>query len=153
MAVSSLQCGGNTTFFPVFPLAGSTAKAFFRLSLWSFKEKSVNHFLWHSFFQIFILNWLCLSLWLIQDSNWKGRALWRLSGGLATILQDWISCNEQKMREAHITRRGTSFYLLIFIEKKSSTVKLNTAKIKILYLQNVVKIHKHILIVAPKETV
>ena len=30
------------------------------------------------------------------------------------------------MREAHITRRGTSFYLLIFIEK-SSTVKLNTA--------------------------
>ncbi|WP_337432349.1 hypothetical protein, partial [Bilophila sp.] len=47
-------------------------------------------------------------------------------GGLATILQNWISCNEQKMREAHITRRGTSFYLLIFIEK-SSTVKLNTA--------------------------
>ena len=45
------------------------------------------------------------------------RALWRLSGGLATILQNWISCNEQKMREAHITRRGTSFYLLIFIEK------------------------------------
>ena len=60
---------------------------------------------------------LCLSLWLIQDSNWKGRVLWKLSGGLATILQNWISCNEQKMREAHITRRGTSFYLLIFIEK------------------------------------
>ena len=104
-------------FSPVFPLAGSTAKAFFRLSLWSFKEKSVNHFLWHSFFQIFILNWLCLSLWLIQDSNWKGRVLWKLFGGLATILQNWISCNEQKMREAHITRRGTNFYLLIFIEK------------------------------------
>ena len=64
---------------------------------------------------------LCLSLWLIQDSNWKGRALWRLSGGLATILQDWISCNEQKMREAHITRRETSFYLfMIFIEKISN---------------------------------
>ena len=61
--------------------------------------------------------WLCLSLWLIQDSNWKGRVLWKLFGGLATILQNWISCNEQKMREAHITRRGTSFYLLIFIEK------------------------------------
>ena len=60
---------------------------------------------------------LCLSLWLIQDSNWKGRVLWKLFGGLATILQNWISCNEQKMREAHITRRGTSFYLLIFIEK------------------------------------
>src|SRR5699024_4656291 len=70
---------------------------------------------------------LCLSLWLIQDSNWKGRVLWKLSGGLATILQNWISCNEQKMREAHITRRGMNFYLLIFIEKKSSTVKLNTA--------------------------
>ena len=26
-------------------LAGSTAKAFFRLSLWSFKEKSISHFL------------------------------------------------------------------------------------------------------------
>ena len=60
---------------------------------------------------------LCLSLWLIQDSNWKGRVLWKLSGGLATIFQNWISWNEQKMREAHITRRGTSFYLLIFIEK------------------------------------
>ena len=31
-------------FSPVFPLAGSTAEAFFRLSLWSFKEKSINHF-------------------------------------------------------------------------------------------------------------
>ena len=61
--------------------------------------------------------WLCLSLWLIQDSNWKGRVLWKLSGGLATILQNRISCNEQKMREPHITRRGMSFYLLIFIEK------------------------------------
>ena len=27
-------------FSPVFPLAGSTAKAFFRLSLWNFKEKA-----------------------------------------------------------------------------------------------------------------
>ena len=27
-------------FSPVFPLAGSTAKAFFRLSLWNFKEKT-----------------------------------------------------------------------------------------------------------------
>ena len=32
-------------FSPVFPLAGSTAKAFFRLSLWNFKEKNINHFL------------------------------------------------------------------------------------------------------------
>ena len=32
-------------FSPVFPLAGSTAEAFCRLSLWSFKEKSINHFL------------------------------------------------------------------------------------------------------------
>ena len=29
----------NRAFFPVFPLAGSTAEAFFRLFLWSFKEK------------------------------------------------------------------------------------------------------------------
>ena len=32
-------------FSSVFPLAGTTVKAFFRLSLWSFKEKSINHFL------------------------------------------------------------------------------------------------------------
>ena len=35
----------NTAFFPVFPLAGSAAKASFRLSLWNFKEKNINHFL------------------------------------------------------------------------------------------------------------
>ncbi|MBS6142535.1 MAG: hypothetical protein KH745_08110, partial [Bilophila sp.] len=40
VVVSSLQCGGNTTFFPVFPLAGSTAKVFCQLSLWNFKEKT-----------------------------------------------------------------------------------------------------------------
>ena len=43
--VSSPQCGGKYSFFPVFPLAGSTAKAFYRLILWNFKEKSINHFL------------------------------------------------------------------------------------------------------------
>ncbi|WP_308771069.1 hypothetical protein, partial [uncultured Bilophila sp.] len=48
VVASSPQCGENRAFFPVFPLAGSTAKAFFRLSLWSFKEKSINHFLRHS---------------------------------------------------------------------------------------------------------
>ena len=38
----------NRAFFPVFPLVGSTAKAFCMLSLWNFKEKSINHFLEHS---------------------------------------------------------------------------------------------------------
>jgi len=71
----------------------------------------------YNYLKLFFCYWLCLSLWLIQDSNWKGRVLWKLSGVLATILQNWISCNEQKMREAHITRRGMNFYLLIFIEK------------------------------------
>ena len=32
-------------FSPVFPLAGAADKAFCRLSLWSFKEKSINRFL------------------------------------------------------------------------------------------------------------
>ncbi len=32
-------------FYPFFPLAGTTAKVFCRLSLWNFKEKSINHFL------------------------------------------------------------------------------------------------------------
>ena len=31
-------------FSPVFPLAESIAKVFCRLSLWRFKEKSINHF-------------------------------------------------------------------------------------------------------------
>lgn len=64
VVVSSQQCGENTDFFPVFPLrgaadkafctpkanpqafrkAGATDKAFSRLSLWRFKEKSINHF-------------------------------------------------------------------------------------------------------------
>ena len=33
--------------FSGFPLGGITAKVFYRLSLWGFKEKSINHFLWH----------------------------------------------------------------------------------------------------------
>ena len=39
VAVSSPQPGENTAFL-VFPLAESTAKAFCRLFLWSFKEKA-----------------------------------------------------------------------------------------------------------------
>ena len=40
VVVSSPQCGKKYSFFPVFHLAESTVKAFFRLSLWSFKEKA-----------------------------------------------------------------------------------------------------------------
>ena len=35
-------------FYPIFPLAESTAKTFCWLSLWNFKEKSIYRFLWHS---------------------------------------------------------------------------------------------------------
>ena len=35
-------------FYPVFPVAESTADVFCRLFLWSCKEKSINHFLWYS---------------------------------------------------------------------------------------------------------
>ena len=38
--VSSPQCDEKDSLFPVFSLTGYTAKAFFRLSLWSFKEKA-----------------------------------------------------------------------------------------------------------------
>lgn len=34
----------NMAFFPVFPSAWATAKAFFRLSIWSFKEKASTFF-------------------------------------------------------------------------------------------------------------
>ncbi|WP_337431079.1 hypothetical protein [Bilophila sp.] len=40
MVVSSPQCDEKDSLFPVFPLTGYTAKAFCRLSLWSFKEKA-----------------------------------------------------------------------------------------------------------------
>ena len=121
MAVSSPQHGENTAFSPVFPLAGFMAEAFCWLFPCYFKEKGINHFLWHSHFKR-----LCLSLWLIQDSNWKRRALWRLSGGLATILQDWISCNEQKMRRPTSPDVERAF-IYWFSLKKSATVNLNTA--------------------------
>ncbi len=35
-------------FSPVFPLAGFVIEAFCRLLPWNFKEKGINHFLWHS---------------------------------------------------------------------------------------------------------
>ncbi|WP_337431416.1 hypothetical protein [Bilophila sp.] len=38
--VSSPQLGKTQPFSPVFPLAESLAKAFWRLSLWNFKEKA-----------------------------------------------------------------------------------------------------------------
>ena len=54
----------NTAFFPVFSLAGSTAKAFFRLSLWNFKEKASTVFYNTAFFI-----WLCHSTRLFCFSN------------------------------------------------------------------------------------
>ena len=35
-------------FYPIFPVAESTANVFCWLFLWSCKEKSINHFLWYS---------------------------------------------------------------------------------------------------------
>ena len=45
-----LQYSENTAFFSSFLLAESTAKAFCRLILFDFKEKSINHFLRHNHF-------------------------------------------------------------------------------------------------------
>ncbi len=39
-------------FYPVFPLAGATAKAFFRLSIWNFKKKTSTIFYNTAFFEI-----------------------------------------------------------------------------------------------------
>ena len=62
-------------FSPVFLLAEYRAKAFCRLSLWNFKEKSINHFLEHSLFFLreqvlgrVVIFWLCSSLRLIKRS-------------------------------------------------------------------------------------
>ena len=43
-------------FFPVFPLAGSTTKAFCRLSLWSFKKKSSTIFYNTAYFLARVVN-------------------------------------------------------------------------------------------------
>ena len=48
VAVSSPEYGESKVFLSNFSLAGATARAFFRLSLWNFKEKSISQFLWHS---------------------------------------------------------------------------------------------------------
>ena len=40
-------------FSPNFPLAESIAKEFCWLFLCNFKEKSINHFLWHSLSELF----------------------------------------------------------------------------------------------------
>ena len=42
--VPSPQRDENTAFFLQLSLGGIHSKAFFRLSLWSFKEKSINRF-------------------------------------------------------------------------------------------------------------
>ena len=55
-------------FSPAFPLVEFMAEAFCRLSLWNFKEKSINHFLEHSLFFLreqalgrVVIFWLCSS--------------------------------------------------------------------------------------------
>ena len=55
--------------FSGFPLAGLTAKAFCRLSLWSFKEKSINHFLWHRLLKFQRIA-IYFSLGVLQRKNW-----------------------------------------------------------------------------------
>ena len=83
MAVSSPQCGENTPFSPVFPLAGATDKAFCRLSLWNFKEKSINHFYNTAYFFIgsvivcgcFISKALWKYSLFIQFSHWRNLEL------------------------------------------------------------------------------
>ena len=45
VVVSSPQCGENTAFFPVFPLVGSTAKAFFGYPFGTSRNKASTIFL------------------------------------------------------------------------------------------------------------
>ena len=53
MVVLSPQHGGNAAFFFNFPLAESITEEFCWLFLCNFKEKSINHFLWHSLSELF----------------------------------------------------------------------------------------------------
>ena len=59
-------------FYPVFPLAGSTAKAFFQLSLWNFKEKSINHFYNTAFWKGPVMVRDCA---IMQQNNHQGLIL------------------------------------------------------------------------------
>ena len=58
MAVSSHSAVKVRPFSPAFPLAEFLAKAFCRLFLWNFKEKSISPFLWPSFFYCLSGSWL-----------------------------------------------------------------------------------------------
>ena len=72
MVVSSPQYGEKYNLFPVFPLAGSTAKAFFRLFLWSFKKKSINHFYNTAFWKGPVMVRDCA---IMQQNNHQGLIL------------------------------------------------------------------------------
>ena len=61
----------NAAFFPVFPLAGSTAKAFFRLSLWSFKGKALT-----IFYGCVIENGWCFISWNSKEITNKISQSW-----------------------------------------------------------------------------
>ena len=77
-------------FSPVFSLAGSTAKACCRLSLWSFKEKRINCFLWHSHEQQAV--W-CHRRYLLCR-RFRRFSLWRKAGrgiGFGCIIKWFMS--------------------------------------------------------------
>ena len=61
-------------FSPVFPLAESITEAFFWLFLWNFKEKSINHFLGHSLWN---LKGGTGSCWLWRSLEEKGGVFFR----------------------------------------------------------------------------
>ena len=61
----------NAAFFPVLPLAGATAKAFFRLSLWSFKGKALT-----IFYGCVIENGWCFISWNSKEITSKIAQSW-----------------------------------------------------------------------------
>ena len=90
MVVLSPQHGGNAAFFSNFPLAESITKEFCWLFLWNFKEKSINHFLWHSLSELFLTMpiYVCPPLASVSGDTgtsphpFRGFCCWRHADGV-----------------------------------------------------------------------
>ena len=90
-------------FSPDFPLAESIAKAFFRLFLWNFKEKSINPFLGRVVIFVYnylkplkiIFSWFKIVKWFQWIiSNWRH--------GLGLSLSKWL-CHRKRLMPFSMT--------------------------------------------------
>ena len=69
MVVFSPQLMKIQTFSPVFPPMDSILGAFYWLFLWSFKKKSINHFLWYKLLPFQQAEWYVTAVYLAASQS------------------------------------------------------------------------------------